>query len=154
MRNSSSSANGERYGFLKWGQSALDNFRAVPPDTGIVHQVNIEFLARIVFGAGGGGEGHPTEDAPLAYPDSTVGTDSHTPMVNGVGVLAWGVGGIEAEAAMLGQPVTMLIPEVIGVKVKGKLKEGITSTDLVCRSRRCFVRRASSRSSSSSTATV
>ncbi len=123
--------NGERYGFLKWGQIALDGYRAVPPDTGIVHQVNIEYLARIVFGAGGAGEGHPTEAAPMAYPDSTVGTDSHTTMVNGVGVLAWGVGGIEAEAAMLGQPVTMLIPEVIGFKLSGKLSEGVTATDLV-----------------------
>ena len=123
--------NGERYSFLKWGQEALDGYRAVPPDTGIVHQVNIEYLARIVFGAGGGGEPHPTGDAPMAYPDSTVGTDSHTPMVNGVGVLAWGVGGIEAEAAMLGQPVTMLIPEVIGFKLSGKLSEGVTATDLV-----------------------
>jgi aconitate hydratase len=123
--------NGERYGFLKWGQIALDGYRAVPPDTGIVHQVNIEYLARIVFGAGGAGEGHPAQDAPMAYPDSTVGTDSHTPMVNGLGVLAWGVGGIEAEAAMLGQPVTMLIPEVIGFKLTGKLSEGVTATDLV-----------------------
>ncbi|HEV8021226.1 MAG TPA: aconitate hydratase AcnA, partial [Candidatus Lustribacter sp.] len=123
--------NGERYGFLKWGQNALADFRAVPPDTGIVHQVNIEYLARIVFGAGGAGEAHPTEASPLAYPDSVVGTDSHTPMANGVGVLAWGVGGIEAEAAMLGQPVTMLIPEVIGFRLIGKLREGITATDLV-----------------------
>ena len=123
--------NGERYGFLKWGQNALDGFRAVPPDTGIVHQVNIEYLARIIFGAGGGGTEHPTDASPMAYPDSVVGTDSHTTMANGVGVLAWGVGGIEAEAAMLGQPVTMLIPEVIGFKLSGKLKEGITATDLV-----------------------
>jgi aconitate hydratase len=123
--------NGERYGFLKWGQNALDGFRAVPPDTGIVHQVNIEYLARIVFGAGGAGEDHPAGAAPMAYPDSVVGTDSHTTMANGVGVLAWGVGGIEAEAAMLGQPVTMLIPEVIGFKLKGKLSEGVTATDLV-----------------------
>ncbi len=123
--------NSERYGFLKWGQGALDNFRAVPPDTGIVHQVNIEYLSRIVFGAGGAGEAHPAEAAPMAYPDSVVGTDSHTPMANGVGVLAWGVGGIEAEAAMLGQPVTMLIPDVIGFKISGKLNEGVTATDLV-----------------------
>ncbi len=122
--------NGERYAFLKWGQGALDGFRAVPPDTGIVHQVNIEYLARIVFGAGGGGEAAPG-GTPLAYPDSVVGTDSHTTMANGVGVLAWGVGGIEAEAAMLGQPVTMLIPEVIGFKLTGKLREGVTATDLV-----------------------
>jgi aconitate hydratase len=122
--------NGERYAFLKWGQGALDGFRAVPPDTGIVHQVNIEYLARIVFGAGGGGEAAP-DGTPVAYPDSVVGTDSHTTMANGVGVLAWGVGGIEAEAAMLGQPVTMLIPEVIGFKLTGKLREGVTATDLV-----------------------
>jgi aconitate hydratase len=123
--------NGERYGFLKWGQNALDGFRAVPPDTGIVHQVNIEYLARIVFGAGGAGEDHPAEASPMAYPDSVVGTDSHTTMANGVGVLAWGVGGIEAEAAMLGQPVTMLIPEVVGFRLTGKLNEGVTATDLV-----------------------
>jgi aconitate hydratase len=117
--------NKERYAFLKWGQHALEGYRAVPPDTGIVHQVNIEYLARVVFGAGDSG------DAPVAYPDTVVGTDSHTTMANGLGVLAWGVGGIEAEAAMLGQPVTMLIPEVIGVKLTGKLNEGVTSTDLV-----------------------
>ncbi len=122
--------NGERYTFLKWGQGALDGFRAVPPDTGIVHQVNIEYLARIIFGAGGGGEAAP-DGTPMAYPDSVVGTDSHTTMANGVGVLAWGVGGIEAEAAMLGQPVTMLIPEVVGCKLTGKLREGVTATDLV-----------------------
>jgi aconitate hydratase len=114
--------NRERYAFLKWGQQALANFRAVPPDTGIVHQVNIEFLSRVVFGADG--------DA-FAYPDTVVGTDSHTTMANGLGVLAWGVGGIEAEAAMLGQPVTMLIPDVVGVKVTGALREGVTATDLV-----------------------
>jgi aconitate hydratase A / 2-methylisocitrate dehydratase len=122
--------NRERYAFLKWGQSALDGFRAVPPDTGIVHQVNIEFLSRVVFGAGGAGEGAP-EGETLAYPDTVVGTDSHTTMANGLGVLAWGVGGIEAEAAMLGQPVTMLIPEVIGVRITGALREGVTATDLV-----------------------
>ncbi len=121
--------NGERYAFLKWGQGALENFRAVPPDTGIVHQVNIEFLARVVFGAGGAGVG--ADASGLAYPDTVVGTDSHTTMVNGLGVLAWGVGGIEAEAAMLGQPVTMLIPEVIGVRVRGRLREGVTATDMV-----------------------
>ncbi len=121
--------NGERYAFLKWGQSSLDGFRAVPPDTGIVHQVNIEYLARVIFGAGGAGEGHPG-GTPVAYPDTVVGTDSHTTMANGLGVLAWGVGGIEAEAAMLGQPVTMLIPSVIGFKVTGKLREGVTATDL------------------------
>ncbi|MFN2459159.1 MAG: aconitate hydratase AcnA [Candidatus Velthaea sp.] len=123
--------NGERYAFLKWGQHALANYRAVPPDTGIVHQVNIEFLARVVFGAGGAGEPAPVDAARLAYPDTVVGTDSHTTMVNGLGVVAWGVGGIEAEAAMLGQPVTMLIPDVIGFKVTGKLREGVTATDLV-----------------------
>jgi aconitate hydratase len=124
--------NGERYTFIKWGQGALDGFRAVPPDTGIVHQVNIEYLSRIVFGANpdGGGE-HDADGTPIAYPDSVVGTDSHTTMADGVGVLAWGVGGIEAEAAMLGQPVTMLIPDVIGCKVTGKLPEGVTATDLV-----------------------
>jgi aconitate hydratase len=121
--------NGERYAFLKWGQDALANFRAVPPDTGIVHQVNIEFLARVVFGAGGAGEAAPAGEQ-LAYPDTVVGTDSHTTMANGLGVVAWGVGGIEAEAAMLGQPVTMLVPDVIGVRVSGKLAEGITATDL------------------------
>jgi aconitate hydratase len=121
--------NGERYAFLKWGQSSLDGFRAVPPDTGIVHQVNIEYLARVVFGAGGAGEPHPSGKT-SAYPDTVVGTDSHTTMANGLGVLAWGVGGIEAEAAMLGQPVTMLIPDVIGFKLTGKLREGVTATDL------------------------
>jgi aconitate hydratase len=115
--------NRERYAFLKWGQEALSGFRVVPPGTGIVHQVNIEYLARVVFPPPGGGE--------LAYPDTAVGTDSHTTMVNGLGVLAWGVGGIEAEAAMLGQPVSMLIPEVIGFRVEGRLREGVTATDLV-----------------------
>jgi aconitate hydratase len=122
--------NRERYAFLKWGQSALDGFRAVPPDTGIVHQVNIEYLARVVFGSGGAGVAYDEKTA-TAYPDTAVGTDSHTTMVNGLGVLAWGVGGIEAEAAMLGQPVTMLIPEVIGVGLDGALREGVTATDLV-----------------------
>ena len=117
--------NHERYAFLKWGQSALRGFRAVPPDTGIVHQVNIEYLARVVFGV------EDASDRPVAYPDTAVGTDSHTTMVNGLGVLAWGVGGIEAEAAMLGQPVTMLIPEVVGVRLDGALREGVTATDLV-----------------------
>ena len=112
--------NQERYAFLRWGQEALQNFKAVPPDTGIVHQVNIEFLARVVFEKDG-----------LLYPDSCFGTDSHTTMVNGIGVLGWGVGGIEAEAAMLGQPSSMLMPEVIGVRVTGKLAEGATATDLV-----------------------
>jgi aconitate hydratase len=122
--------NQERYLFLKWGQGAFSNFRAVPPDTGIVHQVNIEFLARVVFGAGGAGSPPPPGETD-AYPDTVVGTDSHTTMVNGLGVVAWGVGGIEAEAAMLGQPITMLIPEVIGFKLTGSLKEGVTATDLV-----------------------
>jgi aconitate hydratase len=128
--------NRERYAFLKWGQHALDGFRAVPPDTGIVHQVNIEYLARVVFGAAEAATSRTdaagmAASLPVAYPDTVVGTDSHTTMANGLGVLAWGVGGIEAEAAMLGQPVTMLIPEVIGVKLTGKLNEGVTSTDLV-----------------------
>src|SRR5436305_1608073 len=103
------SRNRERYRFLKWGQKAFANFQVVPPDTGIVHQVNVEFLARVVFTDGGG----------RAYPDTVVGTDSHTTMVNGLGVLGWGVGGIEAEAAMLGQPVSMLLPQVVGVKFTG-----------------------------------
>jgi len=115
--------NKERYSFLRWGQNAFDNFRVVPPNTGIVHQVNLEFLGRVVFGNKGG--------KAQAYPDTLVGTDSHTTMINGLGVLGWGVGGIEAEAAMLGQPVTMLIPQVIGFKLKGKLREGTTATDLV-----------------------
>ncbi len=122
--------NRERYAFLKWGQAALRGFRAVPPDTGIVHQVNIEYLARVIFGAGGAGIAFDAANA-TAYPDTAVGTDSHTTMVNGLGVLAWGVGGIEAEAAMLGQPVTMLIPEVIGMRLDGALREGVTATDLV-----------------------
>jgi len=117
--------NRERYAFLKWGQEALRGLRVVPPGTGIVHQVNIEYLARVIFGAGESGE------MPLAYPDTAVGTDSHTTMVNGLGVLAWGVGGIEAEAAMLGQPVTMLVPEVVGFRLEGELREGVTATDLV-----------------------
>lgn len=121
--------NRERYAFLKWGQSALSGFRVVPPDTGIVHQVNIEYLARVIFGAGGAGVSKDGDG--LAYPDTLVGTDSHTTMVDGLGVLGWGVGGIEAEAAMLGQPVTMLIPEVIGVRIDGALREGVTATDLV-----------------------
>ncbi|MBV9276810.1 MAG: aconitate hydratase, partial [Candidatus Eremiobacteraeota bacterium] len=122
--------NRERYAFLKWGQRALANFRVVPPDTGIVHQVNIEYLARVVFGAGGAGVA-PADGEVFAYPDTLVGTDSHTTMVNGLGVLAWGVGGIEAEAAMLGQPVTMLAPEVVGFRLEGALREGVTATDLV-----------------------
>jgi aconitate hydratase len=116
--------NSERYRFLKWGQEAFENFRVVPPGTGIVHQVNLEYLARVVW----------TKEADgriLAYPDTLVGTDSHTTMINGLGVLGWGVGGIEAEAAMLGQAITMLIPQVIGCELTGRLKEGITATDLV-----------------------
>jgi len=118
------SRNEERYAFLKWGQKAFDNFRVVPPGTGICHQVNLEYLAKVVWSSKSG------EDL-YAYPDTLVGTDSHTTMVNGLSVLGWGVGGIEAEAAMLGQPISMLIPEVIGVEIKGKLLEGLTATDLV-----------------------
>ena len=116
--------NGERYAFLRWGQSAFDNFSVVPPGTGICHQVNLEYLGRTVWTKDEDGRTY-------AFPDTLVGTDSHTTMINGLGVLGWGVGGIEAEAAMLGQPVSMLIPEVIGFKLSGKLKEGITATDLV-----------------------
>ncbi|MAT34025.1 MAG: aconitate hydratase AcnA [Ponticaulis sp.] len=116
--------NKERYEFLKWGQTAFENFRAVPPGTGICHQVNLEYLARTVWSKEEDGE-------TVAYPDTCVGTDSHTTMVNGLSVLGWGVGGIEAEAAMLGQPVSMLIPEVIGFKLTGKMAEGVTATDLV-----------------------
>lgn len=118
--------NGERYTFLKWGQEAFENFRVVPPGTGICHQVNLEYLAQTVWTKEEGGE-------TIAYPDTLVGTDSHTTMVNGMAVLGWGVGGIEAEAAMLGQPVSMLIPEVIGFKLTGKLRDGVTATDLVLR---------------------
>ncbi|HWJ51549.1 MAG TPA: aconitate hydratase [Solirubrobacteraceae bacterium] len=114
--------NQERYAFLRWGQGAFDDFAVVPPDTGIVHQVNLEFLARVVF---------PNEKTGQAYPDTLVGTDSHTTMVNGLGVLGWGVGGIEAEAAMLGQPMSMLIPQVLGFRLHGQLPEGATATDLV-----------------------
>src|SRR3974390_3144444 len=120
------SRNKERYAFLRWGQTAFKNFAIVPPDTGIVHQINLEFLARVVFVGAKGESGNP-----MAYPDTVVGTDSHTTMINGVGVLGWGVGGIEAEAARLGQPVSMLIPQVIGVRLKNSLKEGSTATDLV-----------------------
>ncbi len=120
--------NQERYRFLKWGQSAFDNFRVVPPGTGICHQVNLEYLAQTVWTRKEDLNGKNVE---VAYPDTLVGTDSHTTMVNGLGVLGWGVGGIEAEAAMLGQPISMLIPEVIGFKLDGELKEGITATDLV-----------------------
>jgi aconitate hydratase len=124
--------NGERYRFLKWGQGAFDNFRVVPPGTGICHQVNLEYLAQTVWTAKEKvKKGKKTETVEVAYPDTVVGTDSHTTMVNGLAVLGWGVGGIEAEAAMLGQPQSMLLPEVIGFKLTGKLKEGITATDLV-----------------------
>jgi aconitate hydratase len=116
--------NGERYRFLRWGQQAFDNFRVVPPGTGICHQVNLEYLARAVWTREENGE-------VLAYPDTLVGTDSHTTMINGLGVLGWGVGGIEAEAAMLGQPISMLVPDVVGFKLTGSLAEGITATDLV-----------------------
>jgi aconitate hydratase len=124
------SRNRERYAFLRWGQNGFKNFRVVPPDTGIVHQVNLEYLARVVFTSSdlhGGDAGR----SPLAYPDTLVGTDSHTTMINGLGVLGWGVGGIEAEAAMLGQPVSMLVPQVVGFKLNGRLREGATATDLV-----------------------
>ena len=116
--------NEERYEFLKWGQNAFDNFRVVPPGTGICHQVNLEYLSKTVWT-------YETSGTTLAYPDTLVGTDSHTTMVNGLSVLGWGVGGIEAEAAMLGQPITMLVPEVIGFELTGKLVEGTTATDLV-----------------------
>ncbi len=122
--------NRERYQFLRWGQRAFENFRVVPPNTGIVHQVNLEYLARVVFSSDEN-PGARTDEVPQAYPDTLVGTDSHTPMVNGLGVLGWGVGGIEAEAAMLGQPVSMLIPEVVGFRLEGQLPEGTTATDLV-----------------------
>ena len=118
--------NSERYEFLKWGQGAFDNFNVVPPGTGICHQVNLEYLAKTVWS-------HQEGDKLFAYPDTLVGTDSHTTMINGLGVLGWGVGGIEAEAAMLGQPISMLIPDVIGFELAGKLAEGITATDLVLR---------------------
>jgi aconitate hydratase len=114
--------NQERYAFLRWGQGAFHNFKVVPPDTGIVHQVNLEYLARVVF---------VDDERNLAYPDTLIGTDSHTTMINGLGVLGWGVGGIEAEAAMLGQPMSMLIPQVVGFKLTGELPEGATATDLV-----------------------
>src|SRR6516164_6769242 len=118
--------NKERYAFLRWGQDAFDNFRVVPPDSGIVHQVNLEYLARVVV----------SDDTPggtVVYPDTLVGTDSHTTMINGLGVVGWGVGGIEAEAGMLGQPIYFLTPEVVGVHLTGSLKHGVTATDLVLR---------------------
>src|SRR5205823_3218564 len=118
------SRNRERYAFLRWGQNAFHNFRVVPPDTGIVHQVNLEYLARVIMT-------DDSPDGPLCFPDTLVGTDSHTTMVNGLGVMGWGVGGIEAEAAMLGQPISMLIPQVLGFRLKGRMLEGATATDLV-----------------------
>ena len=116
--------NGERYKFLRWGQEAFNNFRVVPPGTGICHQVNLEYLAQVAWTS-------ENDGSTFVYPDTLYGTDSHTTMVNGLGVLGWGVGGIEAEAAMLGQPIAMLIPDVIGFKLTGKLSEGVTATDLV-----------------------
>lgn len=116
--------NAERYAFLRWGQEAFENFSVVPPDTGICHQVNLEYIAQVAWTANVGGKDY-------VYPDSLYGTDSHTTMINGLGVLGWGVGGIEAEAAMLGQPIAMLIPDVIGFRLTGKLPEGATATDLV-----------------------
>src|SRR5204863_6895194 len=116
--------NRERYGFLRWGQQAFRNFRVVPPDTGIVHQVNLEYLAPVVFH-------RPENGLQIAYPDTVLGTDSHTTMINGLGVVGWGVGGIEAEGAMLGQPLSMLIPQVVGFRLFGRMKEGTTATDAV-----------------------
>ena len=116
--------NQERYQFLRWGQESFNNFEVVPPNTGIVHQVNLEYLGRVVFSK-------ENDDQLMAFPDTLVGTDSHTTMINGIGCLGWGVGGIEAEAAMLGQPISMLLPDVVGVRVSGELKEGVTATDLV-----------------------
>src|SRR6202171_3678574 len=133
--------NRERYAFLKWGQTAFNNFSAVPPGMGICHQVNLEHLARVVFTtspqrsldavAAAGHKVSPEQTSVYAYPDTLVGTDSHTPMINGLGVLGWGVGGMGAGAAMLGQPVSMLVPQVVGYRLTGKLKEGTTATDLV-----------------------
>src|SRR3954449_1111838 len=122
--------NKERYAFLRWGQTAFEGFKAVPPDTGIVHQVNLEYLSRVVFTSDETADHDPARPV-QAYPDTLVGTDSHTTMINGLGVLGWGVGGIEAEAAMLGQPMSMLIPRVVGFKLHGDLPEGATATDLV-----------------------
>lgn len=120
--------NKERYAFLRWGQGAFDNFKVVPPNTGIVHQVNLEHLSRVVFGQNQTLDG---KEVLMAWPDTVVGTDSHTTMINGLGILGWGVGGIEAEAAMLGQPISMLVPQVLGFKLTGRLPEGTTATDLV-----------------------
>ncbi len=138
--------NRERYELLRWAQGAFDDFKVVPPGTGICHQVNLEYLARVVFTR------EDEEGGLVAYPDSLVGTDSHTPMINGLGVVGWGVGGIEAEAAMLGQPASMLIPQVVGFKLTGELQEGTTATDLVLTVARCSARQAWSASSSSSSA--
>ncbi len=135
----------ERYAFLRWGQNTFSNFRVVPPDTGICHQINLEYLGQVVFCVKENG-------ATLAYPDTVVGMDSHTPMINGLGVVGWGVGGIEAEAAMLGQPLIMLIPDVIGFKLHGRLPEGATSTDLVLTVVQMLRKKAWWKSSSSSTA--
>jgi aconitate hydratase len=123
--------NRERYAFLRWGQGAFEGFKVVPPDTGIVHQVNLEYLARVVFESERSGDEREARGRSVLYPDTLVGTDSHTTMINGLGVLGWGVGGIEAEAAMLGQPMSMLIPRVVGFKLSGALQEGATATDLV-----------------------
>ena len=133
--------NRERYAFLRWGQQAFDTLEVVPPNTGICHQVNLEFLARVVESRDG-----------VAFPDTLVGTDSHTTMVNGLGVLGWGVGGIEAEAAMLGQPMSMLVPQVVGFRLTGALREGATATDLVLTVTQMLRRTASSGSSSSTSA--
>src|SRR5687768_16632897 len=122
--------NKERYAFLRWGQTAFEGFKAVPPDTGIVHQVNLEYLSRVVFTSDETADHDPARPV-QAYPDTLVGTDSHTTMINGLGVLGWGVGGIEAEAAMLGQPMSMLVPRVVGFRLEGELPEGATATDLV-----------------------
>lgn len=137
--------NGERYQFLRWGQNALRNFRVVPPGTGICHQVNLEYLGQVAFVGEENGQ-------KAVYCDSLVGTDSHTTMINGLGVLGWGVGGIEAEAAMLGQPVSMLIPEVIGFKLTGKLPLGATATDLVLTCTEMLRKKKVVASSSSTTA--
>ena len=134
--------NAERYAFLRWGQGAFDNFRMVPPGTGICHQVNLEYLARVVWTA-------DEKGATIAFPDTLVGTDSHTTMVNGLAVLGWGVGGIEAEAAMLGQPISMVLPEVVGVRLHGTLNEGATATDLVLTLTQILRKKASSVASSS-----
>ena len=139
--------NRERYAFLRWGQKAFRNFKVVPPGTGIVHQINLEYLARVVFA-------REHRGVTRAYPDTVVGTDSHTTMVNGLGVLGWGVGGIEAEAAMLGQPISMLIPQVVGFELTGKLPRAPPPPTSCSPWSRCFARRASSASSSSSSATA